>query len=129
MQKPEPPTAYPVAAYPVSGGQQPLAAYPAQAGSSSNSPIVVAQPVQQQPIVIQATIVQPPYGHAGGRWHRGLFDAASEPAVCLMGWCCPCVLFGMNEQKLDPGSNCVLQGSMFFCVAAIAAIVGLPYCW
>ena len=114
--------AVPVEAYPVVGQDAMAATYPAAA------PLVVAQPIQQQPVVVQATLVGPPL-HYANQWHRNLFDGVSEPGICLLGWCCPCVLFGMNEQRLDPAANGIVQGGLFFCMAAVAGAFSIPYCW
>ena len=33
-------------------------------------------------------------------WHHGLYDCASDPAVCFTGLFCPCVLYGKTQYRL-----------------------------
>jgi Cys-rich protein (TIGR01571 family) len=39
------------------------------------------------------------------QWKVGLFDVTAEPGgvrLCLMSWCCPCIVFGQTMEKLSP---------------------------
>ncbi|CAF4991552.1 unnamed protein product, partial [Rotaria magnacalcarata] len=34
-------------------------------------------------------------------WQAGLFGCLEDIPTCLLGWCCPCYLFGSNAQQID----------------------------
>ncbi|OJD22085.1 hypothetical protein ACJ73_06572 [Blastomyces percursus] len=37
-------------------------------------------------------------------WANSLWDCFNPIDTCLMGWCCPCVLFGKTQARLDDPS-------------------------
>jgi len=39
-------------------------------------------------------------------WKSSIFDCFKDIPNCCMGFCCPCVLFGMNQRALDGGDQC-----------------------
>ncbi|RHZ83115.1 hypothetical protein Glove_99g353 [Diversispora epigaea] len=45
-------------------------------------------------------------------WKYGLFNWCDDCGLCLNTYCCPCVTYAQNKEKLEPGStfigNCML---------------------
>ncbi|KAJ7587033.1 PLAC8 family-domain-containing protein [Mycena floridula] len=43
-----------------------------------------------------------PFGEDGTReWSSGLFDCFDDAGTCFTAWCCPCIVYGQNKQRLD----------------------------
>ncbi|KAL4903104.1 hypothetical protein BDW74DRAFT_179975 [Aspergillus multicolor] len=38
------------------------------------------------------------------KWAYSFFDFLTPLDTCLMGWCCPCILFGRTQARLDDPS-------------------------
>ena len=34
-----------------------------------------------------------------------------DPGICIVTWCCPCITYGQNTEKL--GGNCALDGCVY----------------
>lgn len=51
-------------------------------------------------------------------------DCASDIPVCLMSWCCPCVVFGQNMDSVL-GKNCAQEGAKYIAVFIIMWILNL----
>merc|ERR1711966_329183 len=46
-------------------------------------------------------------------WQASGFGCFSNIGNCMMGWCCPCVLYGKTNDILE--ENTCLSASAFFC--------------
>jgi len=101
-------------------------------------PQYMAQPQypQQQPHVI-VNLQQPPSGqlhaqpqqsesahHEHGRrhvssgpqeWSTGLCDCFDDMGICCFTWCCPCIQYGQNYEKVH-NDGCCMQGTLFYCL-------------
>merc|ERR1712141_400961 len=51
-------------------------------------------------------------------WAHGLFGCFSEMHTCLLGYCCPCVLFGQTAAKIGQTDSC-LKGCLVTCVPCL----------
>jgi len=49
-------------------------------------------------------------------WRVGLFGCFEEIPTFLMGWCCPCYLFGQNAEQID-GSNKIKMCVGYACLS------------
>ncbi len=38
-------------------------------------------------------------------WHNSFFGCLAPIDVCLMSWCCPCVVFGRTHHRLRKNAN------------------------
>jgi Cys-rich protein (TIGR01571 family) len=47
-----------------------------------------------------------------------LFGCLEEPGSCLCGLCCPCILFGLNVEKLEGGGVCCSHCCVYMCCHA-----------
>lgn len=47
----------------------------------------------------------------------GIFGCLEDIPTCLLGWCCPCYLFGRNAQQID-GSSTVGMCIGYACLSA-----------
>ncbi|KAF8327993.1 PLAC8 family-domain-containing protein [Amanita rubescens] len=109
---------YPPGQYPV---QQPpqmaQAGYPGQPQFQQQANPTQAQPgptiiVQQQPLPIIGMSISAPGGNrnarnlprdASGRrgWSFGLCECFDSCGACVLGWCCPCLLYAQLKQRVD----------------------------
>ncbi|CAG8452939.1 16777_t:CDS:2 [Funneliformis mosseae] len=75
----------------------------------------------QQPIMYAATNQMNPQvmitKEARREWRFGLFDCFADSSLCLKTWCCPCITYGENKEKISnsPGS-CATHALIFCCV-------------
>ncbi|KAE8782704.1 Cell number regulator 10 [Hordeum vulgare] len=56
-------------------------------------------------------------------WSTGLFDCAEDHGVCLLGWCCPCIVVGRVAEILDKGATS--SGS----AACLYVVIGVLTAW
>ncbi|KAI5067711.1 hypothetical protein GOP47_0018239 [Adiantum capillus-veneris] len=88
---------------------------------------VSAPPLQSHVQAVQYPSMEPPsdtsvvYGFPVGllpshpHWHTSLCGCCSDPTVCLLGCCCPCVLFGKVVEHLDDGAtSCVAAATVWY---------------
>ncbi|MCO5576465.1 hypothetical protein L7F22_030275 [Adiantum nelumboides] len=60
--------------------------------------------------------------HSNPHWHTSLCGCCSDPTVCLIGWCCPCVLFGKIAEHLDDGAtSCVAAATVWYILQQFTA--------
>jgi Cys-rich protein (TIGR01571 family) len=48
----------------------------------------------------------------------GLFDCFDDVQLCLLGWCCPCYLFGQNAEQItgeEKIPSCVKYALLSYC--------------
>merc|ERR1711970_562862 len=45
-------------------------------------------------------------------WQQGICNCFDNLGLCVLGWCCTCVVFGQNSEKLGIGS-CIAMASLF----------------
>ena len=63
---------------------------------------------QPQSSLPQRPLSQRPPAHS--RWSTGLCSCCADPEVCLIGCCCPCVLFGRIASSLDDAPGHAAHG-------------------
>lgn len=88
---------------------------PAPSGKSGAAP---------QPAPTQQMQPQPqPTGALKG-WSGGRFDCFSDPFSCIFVWCCPCIAFGQDNERLGPEfGGCAMTGFIYFLLDHILKIV------
>ncbi|EKM76902.1 hypothetical protein AGABI1DRAFT_44341 [Agaricus bisporus var. burnettii JB137-S8] len=42
-----------------------------------------------------------PMGPDGREWSNGICDCCNEPGTCIKAWCCPCIVYASNKQRLE----------------------------
>merc|ERR1711990_999491 len=57
-------------------------------------------------------------GKGGEEWKASGFGCFSNIKNCMLGWCCPCVLYGQTNDILEE-HTCMSAGAVFCC---------LPWC-
>jgi Cys-rich protein (TIGR01571 family) len=70
------------------------------------------EPVTSQPRATTVTVEVPniDVNHLmKGNWQVGCLDCFNDPAMCILGYCCPCILAWMNAEKLG-------ENPMLFCL-------------
>ncbi|KAH7388135.1 hypothetical protein KP509_16G059600 [Ceratopteris richardii] len=56
------------------------------------------------------------------RWHTGLCGCCTDPGICLLGCCCPCILFGRIASELDDGAtSCVVAALIWYILQQFTA--------
>ncbi|GLB38922.1 putative PLAC8 family protein [Lyophyllum shimeji] len=97
--------------------------------------------VQQQPMATPGMMAvggnrnakNLPMTAEGRDWSNGLFDCCNDASTCFLAWCCPCVVYGQNKQRLeylqskgqpDPeaggccNSDCIIHAAITGCFGA-----------
>ncbi|KAF9456953.1 PLAC8 family-domain-containing protein [Collybia nuda] len=42
-----------------------------------------------------------PVDAEGREWSNGLCDCCGDAGTCVLAWCCPCVVYAQNKQRLE----------------------------
>jgi Cys-rich protein (TIGR01571 family) len=68
-----------------------------------------------KPMMNYQTSAAPTAPYAGpSTWSTGLFDCFSDPALCCLTCCCPCITFGRIAEIVDKGTTpCIASGGVY----------------
>ena len=115
-----PPNGYPPNGYPPNG-------YPPNAYPPPPPPGYQGYPQGGYPPPPIQVIVQGNQPLALTNWKVGLFGCLSYFDVCLLTCFCPCVQYGMNQEKLVPGQS-ACGGCFMYTLISVCCACILP-CW
>lgn len=86
-------------------------------GNPQHSPFV---PPSGEPVVFGFPVRPPP--SSPPHWNTRLCGCCSDPAICLLGCCCPCILFGKIAEDLDEGAtSCVAACTIWYLLQQFTA--------
>lgn len=60
-------------------------------------------------------------------WKHGIFGCFDNPTLCILTFCCPCYIIGVNAQGV--GQNCILYGVGFLCGYCLFPPFTWPLVW
>ena len=67
-------------------------------------------------------------GAPSGEWEHSLFGCFDDCGACLLGYCCPCIAFGMNAS--DSGTCCPgCCGTFWGCILFVFCTEIVPCVW
>eukprot|EP01018_Ginkgo_biloba_P002815 Gb_25696 [translate_table: standard] len=108
--------------------------YDTETGSASSyGPLQGPMPYGQSPSSYQQYVVPSPvYGmpvwqDARPEWSTGLCHCGADMPICLLGCCCPCILFGKVAEKADGGMTSCLTATVVWYILQQVTSCGCIY--
>ncbi|KAL4962049.1 PLAC8 family protein [Aspergillus stella-maris] len=72
----------------------------------------------------ESTATPTPVPASGRNWSYSFWEFWTPIDICLMGWCCPCILFGKTQARIEDPSlanyspvneNCLIWCGLYCC--------------
>merc|ERR1712196_175093 len=63
--------------------------------------------------------------HNMAAWHTTGFGCIEDPAVCCLGWLCPCVVYGQTSEVMS-GDGCLMPAVLFNCCPLCTVCLWAP---